>query len=136
MRANPNSPNPNPDPNLSQVPSMRIAPFCRLVHLATMDFVFKVLVLIPPVIPPFATIFVIYVGAYTLVAWVMCLLLDDMDVPLGRCEAQARTLARPVPMISTVPSGFPSTLQLMVVSAKSEMSCLTFFPPLPMIMPR
>ena len=72
---------------------MRIAPFCRLVHLATMDFVFKVLVLIPPVIPPFATIFVIYVGAYTLVAWVMCLLLDDMDVPLGRCEAQARAEA-------------------------------------------
>ena len=93
VRANPNSPNPNPNPDLSQVPSMRIAPFCRLVHLATMDFVFKVLVLIPPVIPPFATIFVIYVGAYTLVAWVMCLLLDDMDVPLGRCEAQARTEA-------------------------------------------
>ena len=93
VRANPNSPNPNPIPNPNQVPSMRIAPFCRLVHLATTDFVFNVLVLIPSVIPPFATIFVIYFGAYTLVAWVMCLLLDDMDVPLGRCEAQARTEA-------------------------------------------
>ena len=72
------------------VPFMRLAPFCRLVHLATLDYVFKMLVLIPPVMLPFATIFVIYLGAFTLVAWVMCLLLDDVDTPLGRCEAQAR----------------------------------------------
>ena len=55
---------------------------------------------------------------------------------LSMCAAHPRTFFFPVPMISMVPSGLPSTLQLMVVSAKSEMSCLTFFPPLPMIMPR
>lgn len=99
------------------VPVVRIAPFCRLVHLALTDSVFKMLALIPPVMRPFCTIFVICipiassnpcsadkrqircslgpdvgadVGAYGLIAWVLVLMLDDMDMPIRRCAAQAK----------------------------------------------
>ena len=73
---------------VGNMPTFRLAPYLRFVHLVTLDSVFRMLVLIPPVIPPFASIFIIYLGMYVGVSWVFCLLLDDMDMPIGRCAAQ------------------------------------------------
>ena len=70
------------------VPLFRLAPFARLVHIATVESVHKTLALISHVLRPFASIFTIYLGAWAFIAWVMCLLLEDMDDPLDRCAAQ------------------------------------------------
>jgi len=71
------------------VPTMRLAPFMRFVHIGTLDAVWSMFALLPNVVPPFASIFVIYAGMWTMLAWVFCLLLDDATMPVARCAAGA-----------------------------------------------
>ena len=71
------------------VPVVRVAPFARIVHWITVGSVMTLLSIVPAVIAPVANVFLIYMGAWALFAWVMGMLLDDYDDPLPRCAAQA-----------------------------------------------
>ena len=69
--------------------SVRLAPFARLVHVITLDPVLPMLYLIPHVVPPFLSIFAIYVGLWSAISCLLAILLEDTDLPIGRCAAQA-----------------------------------------------